>query len=156
MTPPLRQKAKRNERASWWKWKRKVKNAGLKLNIQTTKIMASSPITAWQIDGGTMETVTQFIFLCSRKAFCMIYSAYKLNKHGDNIQPWHIPFPILNQSILCSVSIYNCCFLTCIQVCQEPGKVVWYSHLFQNSPQFVVIHKLWFFQESCVDVRVGP
>ena len=40
--------------------------AGLKLNIQTTKIMASSPITAWQIDGETMETVTDFIFLGSK------------------------------------------------------------------------------------------
>ena len=40
--------------------------AGLKLNIQKTKIMASSPITSWQIDGETMETVTDFIFLGSR------------------------------------------------------------------------------------------
>ena len=34
----------------------------------------------------------------------------------------------------------NCCFLTCIQVSNEAGKVVWYSHLFQNFPQFLVIH----------------
>ena len=34
----------------------------------------------------------------------------------------------------------NCCFLTCIQVSQEAGKVVWYSHLCRNFPQFVVIH----------------
>ena len=40
--------------------------AGLKLNIQKTKIMASSPITSWQIDGETMETVTNFIFLGSK------------------------------------------------------------------------------------------
>ena len=40
--------------------------AGLKLNIQKTKIMASGPITSWQIDGETMETVTGFIFLGSR------------------------------------------------------------------------------------------
>ena len=40
--------------------------ADLKLNIQTTKIMASGPITSWQIDGETMETVTDFIFLGSR------------------------------------------------------------------------------------------
>ena len=33
-----------------------------------------------------------------------------------------------------------CCFLTCIQVSQEAGQVVWYSHLFQNFPQFIVIH----------------
>ena len=36
----------------------------------------------------------------SSLAFCMIYSAYKLNKQGDNIQPWHTPFPILNQSVV--------------------------------------------------------
>ena len=40
--------------------------AGLKLNIQETKIMASGPITSWQIDGETMETVTDFIFLGSK------------------------------------------------------------------------------------------
>ena len=40
--------------------------AGLKLNIQKTKIMASSPITSWQIDEETMETVTDFIFLDSK------------------------------------------------------------------------------------------
>ena len=34
----------------------------------------------------------------------------------------------------------NCCFLACIQISQEAGKVVWYSHLFKNFPQFVVIH----------------
>ena len=39
---------------------------GLKLNIQKTKIMASVPITSWQIDGETMETVRDFIFLCSK------------------------------------------------------------------------------------------
>ena len=38
------------------------------------------------------------------------------------------------------MSSSNCCFLTCIQVSQEVGKVVWYFHLFQNFPQFVVIH----------------
>ena len=42
--------------------------AGLKLNIQKIKIMASSPITPWQIDGETMETVTDFIFLGSKIA----------------------------------------------------------------------------------------
>ena len=38
------------------------------------------------------------------------------------------------------MSSSNCCFLTCIQVSQEEGQVVWYSHLFQNFPQFIVIH----------------
>ena len=38
------------------------------------------------------------------------------------------------------LSSSNCCFLTCIQISQEEGKVAWYSHLFQNFPQFIVIH----------------
>ena len=38
------------------------------------------------------------------------------------------------------MSSSNCCFLTCIQVSQEAGQLVWYSHLFQNFPQFIVIH----------------
>ena len=38
------------------------------------------------------------------------------------------------------MSSSNCCFLTCIQVSQEAGQVVWYSHLFQNFPQFIVIY----------------
>ena len=49
------------------------KKAGLKLNIQKTKIMASSPITLWQIDGKTMETVTDFIF-----------SDFKISADGDH------------------------------------------------------------------------
>ena len=52
--------------------KEESENAGLKLNIQKTKIMASSPITLWQIDGEEMETVTGFIFLGS-----------KINANGD-------------------------------------------------------------------------
>ena len=48
------------------KVKEKSEKVGLKLNIQKTKIMASSPITLWHIDGETMETVTDFIFLGSK------------------------------------------------------------------------------------------
>ena len=44
------------------------------------------------------------------------------------------------EPVCCSMSSSNCCFLTCIQISQEVGQVVWYSHLFQNSPQFIVIH----------------
>ena len=47
------------------KVKEKSEKTGLKLNIQKTKIMASSPITSWQIDGETVETVSDFIFLDS-------------------------------------------------------------------------------------------
>ena len=48
-------------------------------------------------------------------------------------------FPNL-EPVCCSISGSNCSFLTCIQVSQEVGKVVWYSHLLKNFPQFVVIH----------------
>ena len=46
------------------------------------------------------------------------------------------------EPVCCSMSSSNCCFLTCIQVSQEAGRVVWYSHLFQNFPQFIVIHTI--------------
>ena len=70
----------------------------------------------------------------SSPAFLMMYSAYKLNKQGDDIQPWHTPFPIWNQSDV------PCPVLTSIQVSQEAGRLVWYSHLFKNFPQLIVIH----------------
>ena len=44
------------------------------------------------------------------------------------------------EPVHCSMSDSNCCFLTCIHISQEAGKMVWYSHLFKNFPQFVVIH----------------
>ena len=53
-----------------------MKNVGLKLNIQKTKIMASGPITSWQIDGETTETETDFIFLGS-KSLQMVTVAMK-------------------------------------------------------------------------------
>jgi len=74
----------------------------------------------------------------SSLAFHMMYSAYKLNKQGDNIQPWHTPFPIWNQSIA------PCPVLTVAfwppKISQEAGKVIRYSHHLKNFPQFVVIH----------------
>ena len=44
------------------------------------------------------------------------------------------------EPVCCSMSSSNCCFLTCIQISQEADQVVWYAHLFQNFPQFIVIH----------------
>ena len=44
------------------------------------------------------------------------------------------------EPVCCSMSSSNCCFLTCILISQEASQVVWYSHLFQNFPQFIVIH----------------
>ena len=59
------------------KVKEESEKVGLKLNIQKTKIMISSPITSWQIDGATMETVTDFIF-GAPKSLQMVTAALKL------------------------------------------------------------------------------
>ena len=59
------------------KVKEESRKPGLKLTIQNTKIMASSPITSWQIDGETMETVTDFI-LGAPKSLQMVTEAMKL------------------------------------------------------------------------------
>ena len=83
--------------------------------------------------------LTNLIPVCASfsLAFLIMYSAYKLNKQGDSIQPWCTPFPLWNQ-LLFYVWFY--CFLTCMQVSQETAKVIWYSHLLKNFLQFVVIH----------------
>ena len=59
------------------KVKEESEKADLKLSIQKTKIMASIPITSWQIDGATMETMTDFIFL-GQKSLQMVTAAMKL------------------------------------------------------------------------------
>ena len=59
------------------KVKEESEKAGLKFNIQKTKIMASSPITSWQIDGATVETVTEFIWV--PKSLQIVTAAMKLN-----------------------------------------------------------------------------
>ena len=53
-------------------------NIGLKLNIQKSKIMASGPITSWEIDGETVGTVSDFIFFCAPKSLQMVSAAMKL------------------------------------------------------------------------------
>ena len=65
MTPPLWQ-SEEELKSLLMKVKGGTEKVGLKLNIQKTKIMASGPITSWEIDGETVETVSEFIFLASR------------------------------------------------------------------------------------------
>ena len=60
------------------KVKEEREKVGLKLNIQKTKIMASSPITSWQVDGETVETVADFIFFWAPKSLLMVIAAKKL------------------------------------------------------------------------------
>ena len=78
MTPPLLMAESEEELKSLlMKVKGESEKVGLKLNIQKTKIMASDPITSWQIDGETVEIVADFIFLGS-KSLRMVTAAMKL------------------------------------------------------------------------------
>ena len=62
MTPPLWAESEEELKSLLLKVKEEGEKVGLKLNIQKTKIMASGPITSWQIDGETVETLSDFIF----------------------------------------------------------------------------------------------
>ena len=95
---------------------------GLKLNIQKTKIMASGPITSWEIDG---ETVSDCIFLGS-----------KITADGD-----------------CSHEIKRCLLLG-KKVMTNLDSILKSRHILFCQQMFVY-SKLWFFQWSCMDVRVG-
>ena len=66
MTPPLWQKVEEKLKSLLMKVKVESEKVGLKLNIQKMKIMASDPITSWEIDGETVKTVSDFIFLGSK------------------------------------------------------------------------------------------
>ena len=118
MTPPLWQKVK-NERVSM-KVKEESGKVGLKLNIQKIKIMASDPITSWQIN---RETLAGFIFLCS-----------KITADGD-----------------CSHEVKRCLLLG-RKVMTNLGSILKSKDV--TLPTKVHLSRLWFFQLSCMDVRV--
>ena len=77
MTPPLWAESEEKLKSFMMKVKEESEKAGLKLNIQKTKIMASGSIISWQIDGETVETVTDFI-LGVPKSLQMVTAAMKL------------------------------------------------------------------------------
>ena len=105
------------------KVKEESEKAGLKLNIQKTKIMASGPITSRQIDGEIMETVTDFIFLVSKNT-----------ADGDCSRE------IKRRLLLGRKAMTNLDSIVKSRDVTLPTKV-W--------------SKQWFFQKSCLDVRVG-
>ena len=106
------------------KVKEESKKVGLKLNIQKTKIMASGPITSWQIGGETVETVSDFIFLVS-----------KITADGD-----------------CSHEIKRCLLLG-RKVMTNLDSILKSRDI--TLPTKVRLSRLWFFQWSRMDVRVG-
>ena len=76
--------------------------------------------------------------LCLAQYFSW-YTLHKSKISRVTIFSLKYPFPDL-EPVCCSMSSSHCCFLTCIQDPQEASQVVWYSHLFQNFSQFIVIH----------------
>ena len=63
------------------------------------------------------------------------------------------------EPVCCSMSSSKCCFLTCIQISEEAGQVIWYSHLLKNFPQFIVIHIVKGFaivNKAEIDVFLAP
>ena len=98
------------------KVKEESEKVGLKLNIQKTKIMASGLMTSWQIDGETMETITDFIFLGS-----------KITADGD-----------------CIHEIKRCLLLVTNLDSTLKAETLLCQHSFD-----------YFFQQSCIDMRVG-
>ena len=106
--------------------KEENEKAALKLNIWKTKIMASGPNSSWQIDGKTMETVTDFIFLGS-----------KITADGDNSHKIKRPLLLEGKTMNNLESKLKSRDITL------PTKVR-------------LVKAMWFFQQSCMDVRVGP
>ena len=103
------------------KVKEESEKVGLKLNIQKTKIMASGPITSWEIDGETMETVTDFIFLgskitadgnCSHKIKRHLFLGRKTMTNLDSIlKSRDIPLPTyvcLVKAMVLPIVMYGC------------------------------------------------
>ena len=105
------------------------------------RLFSSSFLSAVRVVSSTylrLSTFLQAILIpsCNSSSliFHMMYSAQNLNKQGDNIHTLlTYSFPNF-EPVHCSMSSSNCYFLIHIQVSQETGKVVWYSHLFQNFP----------------------
>ena len=103
------------------KVKEESENVGLKLHIQKTKIMASGPITSWQIDGETMETVTDFIFLGSKITAdsdcshtikrCLLLGRKTMTNLGSILKSRDITLPTkvhLVKAIVFPVVMYGC------------------------------------------------
>src|SRR5574337_2151313 len=104
-------------------------------SLSAIRVMSSAYLRLWIF----LPAILILACESSSPAFHMMYSVYKLNKQGDNITALTYSFPNF-EPVHCSMSSFNCCFLTCVQISQEAGQVVWYSHLLKNFPQFVVIH----------------
>ena len=117
----LTEESEEEIKSLFMKVKEESEKAGLKINIQKTKIMASSPITSWQIDGETMETVSDFIFLgskitadgdCSHEIKRHLLLGRKAMTNLDGmLRSWDITLPTkvhLVKAVVFPVVMYGC------------------------------------------------
>ena len=120
------------------------------------RLFSSSSLSATRVDPSAYLRLLIFLpailipaCASSSTAFLVMYSAYKLNKQGDNIYTSLMYSFSYLESVCCSMFSSNCCFLTCIQISQEAAQVVWYSHLFKNFSQVCCdphSQRLWYSQ----------
>ena len=109
------------------------------------RLFSSSPLPAIRVVSYVYLRLLIFLLAVwvpacdsSSPVFHMMYSAFKLNKQGDNMEPWHFPFPILSQSVVPSPGLTASSWTAyrCQRRCIKWNGI----HLFKNFPQFVVIH----------------
>ena len=99
MTPPLWAESEEELKSLLMKVKEESEKVGLKLNIQKTKIMASGPITSWEIDGETVETVSDFIFLVS-KITADGDCSHEIKRHFESVlMTWMKLEPIIQNEV---------------------------------------------------------
>ena len=110
------------------KVKEESEKVGLKLNVQKTKIMASGPITSWEIDGETVETVSDFIFVGS-----------KITAYGD-----------------CSHEIKRCLLFGRKALTNLDNILKNRDIILPTKVPIIKAMLLFFFSNSCMDVRFGP
>ena len=122
--------------------------AGLKLNIQKAKIMTSGPMTSCQIDGETIETVTDFIFLAR------ILESDSHSVMPDSVNPWTAAHQVPLSMGFSRQEYWNGLpfFLQGIFPTQGSSPRLWHCHVLKNFPQFVVIHTVKLF--SVVNEKV--
>ena len=107
------------------------------------RLFSFSSLSAFRvISSAYLRVILISVCQSSSPAFPMMYSAYKLNKQGDKIQSWHTLFPTWNQSVVpCPVlTVASCPAYRFLR--RQVRWSVWYSHLFKNFPQSVVIHSV--------------
>ena len=121
MTPPLMAESEEELKSLLMKVKEESEKVGLKLNIQKTKIMASSPIISWQMHGETKETVRDFIFMGSKITAggdctheikrCLLLERISVINLDSILKSRHITLPIkihLVKAMVFSVVMYGC------------------------------------------------